>query len=99
VSSEPQILPDGCVAIRFKMQIYRGKMPLPLVIFDVDRKLYAFITLVGVASSPELCAPLLNRIDALPSNTILGFEPTSSFCTANKLQISVQGLKGFCECH
>jgi hypothetical protein len=52
------------IAIWFKMQIYRGKMPLPLVVFDVDRQLYDFITSVGVGSSHEVYAPLLNQIDA-----------------------------------
>jgi hypothetical protein len=35
---EAHLLLEGCVASRFKMLVYRGKMPLPLIIRRIEQK-------------------------------------------------------------
>jgi hypothetical protein len=48
------LTPDGCVAIRFKMRLNRGKMPLPPIAMENegDKRRPSEIT-VGVAFSHE----------------------------------------------
>jgi hypothetical protein len=54
-------LSDARVAMRFKMLENRGKMPLPLIVSEINIKSQLPV-IVGVASSHDFYAPLLNRI-------------------------------------
>jgi len=55
---------DGCVMSRFNMRKYRGKMPLPHPLSNTWQTVAdaGFKTLVGVAFSHDIHAPLLNRL-------------------------------------
>ena len=69
---------------------------LPLLIMEISYDPGRLLIGVGVASSHDLYAPLLNRIGALPSKTTWGFETTSIICFTNNLQATSKKISFVC---